>query len=101
MNVSVVVWDDAWGSATIDYSPADVEAHHKPQVIQTLGWILKEDDLGVMIAAERTEEGHRGVSFIPRPMIRSVNHFSLAKPRAKKPPKPRVPPVSPLADDSL
>jgi hypothetical protein len=91
--IVVVVWLDAWKSATTDISVRNVDEHHKAAVMQTMGWLLKEDATGVTIANERCndegEDEYRGVTFIPGGMIKSVNRFNLSTPR-----KPRSKPES-------
>jgi hypothetical protein len=84
----VVVWDDAWKSATTDVTVKDVTDHHKAAVMQTLGWLLKEDATGVSVANERCmddgDEAYRGVTFIPRGMVRSITPFNLSRPRKSR-----------------
>jgi hypothetical protein len=84
----VVLWDDAWIDATEPMTLEDVEARHKPLVVKTFGWLLKSDDKGVFLAAERyldnTEHDvFRTSTFIPRAMIKSVTPVNLTKKRAK------------------
>ena len=96
--LAVVVWDDAHGSATTDVTPEDLD--HKPLVMTTVGWLLREDDLGVSIANEKCQvdgkDVYRGHTFVPRALIRSCTLFTLAKVRKKKvenlemPPQPRT-----------
>ena len=82
----LVEWDDAWADATAAVTERDVGDSHKAEVIRTLGWLLKEDDKGVSVAAEYCADGsYRGRSFIPRGMIRSMTHYRLVKPRKPKP----------------
>jgi hypothetical protein len=84
----VAVWDDAWGDATDSASAKDVDDRHKPTVIQTVGWMLKDDEKGVSIFNERyMDEGeteYRSRTFIPRSLIRSVTPFNLVRPRQRK-----------------
>jgi hypothetical protein len=66
MQLVVVRWNDAWVDGTDPVSLADAAATHKPKVIETLGWILKEDEVGISIANEHyaDEETYRGRTFI-------------------------------------
>lgn len=86
----MVSWNDAWIRAEEPVTLPDVAATHKPMLIHTLGYLLREDEHGVSLANEYyDEEGtYRGRTFIPRAMILSVEHHTLTKPR--KPRKPRV-----------
>ena len=91
----VVEWDDAWVNAEEPVSPADVTASHKPTVVRTIGWLLRQDEAGVSLANEHYENLYRGRSFIPTVMVRSVTRYQLTKPRAprrnnRSNPKPAV-----------
>jgi hypothetical protein len=94
----VVLWDDAWIDAVEPMTMADVEMRHKPLVVKSFGWLLKESDIGVTLASERyidnTEHDvFRASTFIPRAMIKSVTPVNLAKKRTKKAPPPPTPMV--------
>jgi hypothetical protein len=81
-----VIWLDAWKGATTEVTLKDVDQHHKAFRLMSRGWLLKDDEAGVTIANEcglaTDDEGYRGLSFIPRGMIESVE--PLIKPRAKR-----------------
>ena len=79
----IVEWNDAvnWDSPV---SLSDVTGCHRPEVVQTLGWVLKDDEVGISLATEYYDESYRGRSFIPRAMIITVTRFALTKPRKKK-----------------
>lgn len=83
----VVVWNDAWASET---AVTQTELVHKPEKIVTIGWLLRDDEVGVQLANEHYDETYRGRTFIPRGMVQSVTHYQLAKPRQKKPVEPKV-----------
>lgn len=101
---AIVVWDDAHGSATKDVT--EKELPHAPVVMKTLGWLLRQDDIGISIANEVFyEDGvayFRGHTFIPAKMIRSATVFNIPKRKAKPhdqkhPPHPQPgPDTSPL-----
>lgn len=82
----VVEWNDAWVDGTDPVSPADVAATHKPKVVITMGWVLKDDEQGISLANEHYagEDTYRGRTFIPRVMVKNVTPFKLAKIREKK-----------------
>jgi hypothetical protein len=92
--LAVVVWDDAWSGGNDLITLKEVEEKHRPSVMQTLGWVLRNNDEGIFIANERCldlgAECYRGSTFIPRLMIKSVTPFKLSTPR-----KPRHEKVSP------
>lgn len=84
----IAVWGDAWGDQDNFTSIHGATITHKAMIVQTLGWLIVDNEEGVKIANERSmDEGgdvYRGITFIPRPMIRSVSQFNLSKPRQKK-----------------
>jgi hypothetical protein len=87
---SVVIWDDAHSKGADYVSQATLHEAHMPTVMQTLGWVLRDDQVGVSIANERCmddgEDYYRGYTFIPRSLIKSVTPFTLSRPRRKKAP---------------
>lgn len=79
----LVTWHDAWINET-PVTVEDVAASHKPEVIRTLGWLLRDDDTGVSLANEHYAGTYRGRTFIPRGMVVSVVRYTLTKPRTKR-----------------
>ena len=78
-----VKWNDAHGAGRpTDYYNAD-EIPHRPMVMDTVGWLLRDDDTGVSVACEYCAEDKtwRGVAFIPRGMVVSVT--PVKRPRRK------------------
>lgn len=68
---AILVWDDAFvanGEVTVD------EISHHPIRFYSVGWVLREDEGGVSIAAEWSpDQGNfRGVTFVPKGMVREV-----------------------------
>lgn len=88
-----VIWDDAWADATDSVGERDHDARHKPTVMETRGWLLRDDAAGVSLFNERCldkgEEIYRSRTYIPRLMIKDVIVWKLTKPRK---PKPKTPP---------
>jgi hypothetical protein len=79
----MVVWDDAnTGEDSIDKDT--VAGYHRPTVVHTLGWVMRDDDIGITLVNEFYEESYRGRTFIPRGMIKSVTPYNLSRPRAKR-----------------
>ena len=85
----LVVWDDAWGDAHESVSLEDAHLKHRPTVMQTVGWLLRDDEQGVSLFNERCldqgEESYRGRTFILRAMVKSV--MPVIKPRKKRSPE--------------
>ena len=80
-----ITWQDAHASTTVAY--ADHEIPHAAMEIQTVGWLLKEDEAGVSVANEFCSDAtYRGYTFVPRGMIKSVQLLDRA-PKTKKPKK--------------
>ncbi len=80
----LVTWNDANTGNEDVVTPENVEAYHKPTIVYTLGWLLRDDAKGITLVNEYYDEFYRGRTFIYRPMIISVTQFNLSKPRAKK-----------------
>lgn len=65
--LEIIEWRDAFHDAE-QTSPEDWRADY---IVRTVGWILREDELFVHLAAEvlPDNDGYRGTSHIPVPMI--------------------------------
>jgi len=85
--VVVVEWLDAvdWDSPI---ALSEVATRHRPELVQSIGWLLKEDEAGVLIGCEYYDEMYRRVEFIPRVNIKSTTRFKLTKPRERRPAAP-------------
>lgn len=85
----LVLWDDAWQDQENFSTAHGIQSTHGPMPVETLGWVLQDDDVGISIVNEHsTQDGHdvfRGRTFIPRAMIKKVTEFKLTKPRQPKP----------------
>jgi hypothetical protein len=76
-----VKWNDAHTAEATQYAPSDVP--HAPLVIETVGWLLREDASGVSLANERLDNTqYRGYTFVPAGMIVSI--APIVKPRIKR-----------------
>ena len=80
--IVIVTWDDAHGSATKDVT--ERELPHAPTRMQSIGWLLRDDETGVSIGTEVFyEDGvayFRGHTFVPRGMVQTC----VVKTRARK-----------------
>lgn len=74
----LVRWNDATGSLTKNLTEAD-DSYHKPEVMQTVGWLLRSDTRGVSICNEvYLDDGvphYRGHTFVPRGMVVTVKRL--------------------------
>lgn len=84
----VVEWYDAWVDGTDTVNPADPDPRHHATLMQTLGWLVRDTELGVSIFNERCidddDGSYRSRTFIPRGMIKSITPFIMSKPRTRK-----------------
>lgn len=92
----VVTWHDAWADTDGFASMHGIQQTHQPMPIQTIGWLLQDDDVGVSLANEQSQdrddgqEVFRGRTFIPRAMVQTVQPFKMTKPRKAKVEVPSV-----------
>lgn len=99
--LACVVWDDAHGAAVGEYTMDEAKRDfHKPAPVKTFGLLMQDDETGVTLGSEDTSQPsepaptYRGLSFIPRPMIKEVIIIGVPKrptPRVKRP-QPTAPP---------
>ncbi len=67
----IVKWNDAHAGGHEQYDIASVP--HAPMVIQTIGWLLREDEAGISVASELLDSGnYRSYTFVPKGMVVSV-----------------------------
>lgn len=82
-----VIWKDAHGSANAEIAPTEFST--KPALFAFFGFLLKDDEDGILLGNEFSEEGNaRQWGVIPRNMIDQVIPFKLALSRKKKEPVP-------------
>lgn len=68
----VIEWGDAWVHGPWDDHESS-KAKAKPVIVYTVGWMIKKDAKGVLVAAQIAGDTQfANQSFIPRGMIRSV-----------------------------
>lgn len=84
-------WLDAWADPVDDVSLEKAAEKHKPLEMETRGWLLVDNEVGISLFVERTadRDSYRGRTFIPKGMIKSVEDF----PPIKKRRKPRAAPT--------
>ena len=99
--IVIVRWNDAQSSATNVYTENN-PSYHAPIVMETLGWLLKDDEQGVSVMTEVfVEEGihqYRGHTFVPRAMVIEVTPISIQPTRSRKRAKPRSSQAVPTGD---
>jgi len=87
----VIHWLDAHArNQAVEYTDDEAKTQcHKPEECSILALVIRDDETGVSLYNEET--GHdsvRGVSFIPRAMIKEVVYVNLTKAKSKKVPPP-------------
>ena len=86
----LVLWDDAWADTDGFATMHGIAQTHHPMKIQTIGWLLQDDNTGISLANERSSENgtetFRGRTFVPRAMVKSVTPFKMTTPRKLKSP---------------
>jgi hypothetical protein len=79
-----VLWDDAFG----EHDEMTVDDMRNEQLVCTIGYLVRDDERGVYVAAEALGEGYfRSTTRIPRAMVREIR--DLTRRRAAR--KARVP----------
>lgn len=87
--VAIVVWDDAHArNQAVEYEESEIIQQHRPEQCQILALVIRDDDRGLTLYTEETgPTSVRGVSFVPRPMIKAVHYVTLttpARPRKRR-----------------
>lgn len=83
---AIIIWDDAHAAnQAVEYEEAELAQMHRPEKCQILGLVVKDDDKGIILYNEETGPSSvRGVSFIPRAMVKDVIYVNLSRPRKPK-----------------
>lgn len=86
-----VVWRDAFADGVEDVTWEQAKDKHRPIIMETRGYLLVDDEVGVSLFSERCREDQtfRGRTFILRANVISVEDFPTK--RKRKPPKPKPP----------
>lgn len=67
LRIALVVWHDAWDDQVYD------EAEHGPEVVTSVGFVVKYDDLGMsLVGCDESGHAYKRPLFIPRGVIQSV-----------------------------
>lgn len=78
-----VKWQDAYSGAA-NRAFEESEIPHEILDVETIGWLLKDDEKGVSLACEYlSDKTWRGHTMVPRPMVISVE--PLVAPPRKRP----------------
>lgn len=79
--LALVRWHDAHSDSG---QHAESDIPHEALAVHTSGYLLRDDDKGISIAAEWIPESdnYRAVTFIPRALVLGVDR--LSRPRTRK-----------------
>lgn len=72
----MVEWEDAWFNTNGYYTIANIH-HTAPKILRHVGYLIRDDDTGLYLAAEFDVEDHdyRRTQHIPRAMVRKVTQL--------------------------
>lgn len=82
----MVTWNDAHGDPMQQVWTSEELQSHKPIVVETIGWLYQEDDIGVTLFQEVIHDdtlSFRGKTFIPRGMIVSIETLTISRKKKK------------------
>jgi predicted dinucleotide-utilizing enzyme len=82
----LVIWNDAHGDPMRQIWTSEELTQHKPVVVFTIGFLYKEDEVGVTLFTEMIEDdatSFRGKMFIPKGMIVSMDTLTVSRKRKK------------------
>ena len=80
----VLLWKDAHTS-TDEFSITELNDKHRPWQIETVGWLLRNDEEGVSLANEKTgSDTFRGHTFVLKSMVVSVKPYKTPRKRKSK-----------------
>lgn len=88
-----VRWHDAWADGVDDVTHETVGDKHRPILMETRGWLMVDNEVGVSLFYERCldPQTYRGRTFIPRGMVVAITDFPTVKVRRRPRPTPPVP----------
>lgn len=93
---AIIIWNDAHArNQAVEYEESELVQQHRPEECKTLGLVVTDDAAGITIYNEETgPTSVRGVSFIPRAMLKSVTYVNLSPVRKVRHEKPAPSPVA-------
>jgi hypothetical protein len=78
-NLVLVEWHDAHSDSSWEH-PAEVLEAHKPAIAFSVGWVLKQDKVGISLFASVIDGELIGEKiFIPAPFIKKVTVLKKAR----------------------
>jgi hypothetical protein len=81
--LALVRWQDAHSDGG---QHAESDIAHEALIVHTIGYVLRDDDKGVSIAAEFIPESdnYRAITFIPRALVLAVEGLKRTRSRRTK-----------------
>ena len=89
---AVIIWNDAHArNQAIEYEETEVAQQHRPEECQILGLVIRDDETGISLYSEETgPSAVRGLSFIPRAMLKQVTYVNLTPIRKRQSKKEKL-----------
>lgn len=96
---AMVVWDDAHGTSSDQFTEDEIQKKHKGARFQSYGWLIRSDEIGVTLVCEwePAEKSYRAQMFIPRGMVVEEQTFRLTPPRKPRAKVSATPPAETAA----
>jgi len=79
MKVAVVYWGDACASDVLVYFDNESSKEIKAMDSVDVGFLVRDDKDGVVLARHTSESGYRGMMFIPRKMIYKMKIYGRTR----------------------
>jgi hypothetical protein len=88
-----ITWEDAHGKATGDFSEEQIaQEFHQAALYTSYGLLIIDNEKGVTIAMEEADDGSfRGLTFIPRGMVKELVNLGRPKRKMKRKKRELVP----------
>jgi hypothetical protein len=85
-SLCAILWEDAHGKATGDFSEEQIaQEFHNAACYTSYGLLILDNEKGITIAMEEADDGtFRGLTFIPRGMIKEVVNLGVPKRKMKR-----------------
>lgn len=81
--LAIVEWHDAdTGEEVVELDTVSI--YHAPTKVTTLGWVMRDDAVGITLVNEYYNSRYRGRTFIPRAMIVNFTPCTLTKVKKAK-----------------
>jgi hypothetical protein len=94
--VQVQWWDANTGTDDV-VDEDNLAGYHKPTLVTTIGWLMRQDDVGITLCNEHYDKSFRGRTFIPAAMVLPNGVQPYKSPPHPRKRRPAAPAQSPAA----